>query len=790
MRNFKFSPIFCALIGAGAVAFLPPCAQAQTPPAQHGSSSKPKHVEKLTKIEVIARELTITRIPMRSAYSVSIIGPSAIRFASPMLDVQNLLQRTPSINVRTPAPNGVRTNITFRSFNSGQFSETFAGVPINGVFNGGTTNAASDRNSIPLTLNNISSVNVYRGINNPAVNAYNSLGGTIAFEPRQPGPKPDASVTMGGGSFSTWFYGITANTGSIAGVRSLISINHNTSAGWQANSGNRNLNINYSGVLPYADDAGELYAYAIYNKNTGFTPHSIPVPLLQQFGYSYGWPLNYSNSYNRDHSGTYIIGDKMQVNKVFSFNARFYARDNVYNRVSYANPAFIQSATQPYFLPNTPNLPPFWIPNYFYPGYPGYPNGPTYNPVTLFGPPNALGGYPGMAYHTYMNSTQQTGFIPHFTLKLPHNLVQFGGAYSHTKLFSAEFWYGANPMPLVNGYNDAWWENDWRTLGSAFVQDQISLFGGKVHVTPGLKYLYSRTYDEDQIGFFYPITGAVSDSEHFVSPTLGINWRPIRHVSLYAAWGENMKFPNIGAYYGNIGQTNALGQYVVVPLNVKPEYVRDFEVGARYEAHGFQGSLNGYRENFTNTFISVTNPVTLVSTTTNGGRSTYMGLELDAQQTLHTTDYGDFSLFGNLSLNKAYFSSSFNYFGTQVNPGMPLANVPRHLANLGVGWKRGSWRANINLHYASSQYLNQLTSGLASAVTIPGYAVTDLGIRDTLDLGMGMLKDVKLALHIDNVFNRHYDVTGFEYTTFTGMPYSSVLMEEPRAYFASATFDF
>ncbi|WP_298189260.1 hypothetical protein, partial [Metallibacterium sp.] len=94
MRIYKFSPIFCALIGAGAVAFLPACAQAQTPPAPHGSTSTPKPVEKLSKIEVIARELTITRIPMRSAYSVSIIGPSAIRFASPMLDVQNLLQRT------------------------------------------------------------------------------------------------------------------------------------------------------------------------------------------------------------------------------------------------------------------------------------------------------------------------------------------------------------------------------------------------------------------------------------------------------------------------------------------------------------------------------------------------------------------------------------------------------------------------------------------------------------------------------------------------------------------------
>ncbi|MHB8310855.1 MAG: TonB-dependent receptor, partial [Metallibacterium sp.] len=680
MHQYKRSALFFALASTGLMSLLPLGALAQTTAASSSAtdqpastkSGTPKPVEKLSKIEVIARELTITRIPMRSAYSVSIIGPSAIRFASPMLDVQNLLQRTPSINVRTPAPNGVRTNITFRAFNSGQFSETFAGVPINGVFNAGTTNAASDRNAIPLTLNNISSVNVYRGINNPAVNSYNSLGGTIAFEPRQPGPKPDASVTMGGGSFSTWFYGITANTGSIAGVRSLISISHNTSAGWQANSGNRNLNINYSGVLPYADGAGELYAYAIYNTNTGFTPHSIPVPLLQQFGYGYGWPLSWTNSYNKSHVGTYILGDKMQVNKVFSFNTRFYAIDKVYNRVSYANPAFIQSATQPYSLPNTPG--------WYFPYLTQLP----YNPAATFPFPVSacvFTGYQtvgcpyiaGIDYHTYMNSAQQFGFIPHFTLNLPHNLVQFGGAYSHTHLFSAEFWYGANPMPLVNGYNDAWYENDTRTLASVFVQDQISLFGGKVHVTPGLKYLYAKTYDEDQVGFFYPIMGALQDTEHFTSPTLGINWRPIRHVSLYAAWGENMKFPNISAYYGNIGESNAAGIPVVVPLNLKPEYVRDFEVGARYEAHGFQGSLNGYRENFTNTFISVTNPVSQLTTTVNGGKSTYSGIELDAQQTLHTTDYGDFSIFGNLSLNKAYFSSSFNYFGTQVNPGMPLA---------------------------------------------------------------------------------------------------------------------
>ncbi|EQD49283.1 TonB-dependent receptor, partial [mine drainage metagenome] len=126
----------------------------------------------------------------------------------------------------------------------------------------------------------------------------------------------------------------------------------------------------------------------------------------------------------------------------------------------------------------------------------------------------------------------------------------------------------------------------------------------------------------------------------------------------------------------------------------------------------------------------------------------------------------------------------------QVNPGMPLTYRPQHLANIGAGWHLGSWRAEANLHYASSQYLPNLITGLASNITSPGYAVTDFAIRDTVNLGMGMLKNVKLALHIDNVFNRHYDVTGFLNTNYFGNPYMSLLMEEPRAYFASATFDF
>lgn len=793
MKTLRHLPLYQALLTAGLFAAALPGAHAASagkpqprPIAASTAHTTPgkKKVRNLSAVQVIARELTLTRIPMNSAFSASVIGPSAIRFASPMLSVQSLLERTPSINVRTPAANSVRTNITFRAFSSGQFSETFDGVSINDPFNGGTTNSASTRNNIPLTLNDVDSVNVYRGINNPAVTSYNSLGGTIAFQPRDPDAKASASATIGGGSFDTWFYGLTANTGDIGGVRSLISIAHNSSSGWQDNAGNRNTNVYYAGQLPYDNGNGTLYAYAIYNANRGFTPHTVPLPLIQQHGYHYGWPLDWSNSYNKDHGGTYILGDRMWINDTLSFNVRAYARDVNYQRISYSNPAFAQSATQPYALPNQAGDYSFWLSNGA---------GPTYDPAATFGSNVA-----GNAYHTYIYTTRQYGIMPHFTLELPNNEVKFGADYSHTKLHSAEYWYGAHSMPLTTGYNDAWDEHDSRDLGSFFVQDEISLLDDTLHVTPGVKYLFSKTRDFDNVGFFYPIDGSVSDKEHYTSPTIGINWRPMEHLSLYAAWGKTAKFPGIAAYYNNVGQSNAAGQAVVVPLHVSPEYVRDLEAGVRYEQGGFQGAVNLYRENFANTFIQSTDPATGLSSTTNGGSSRYEGAELDLQDSLRTS-FGGFSIYGNVAENKAYFTSNFTVAnssgvaaaaGQTVRSGQPLAGVPKHLANLGIGWKWHGWRVNVSEHYSGSQYVNEYNAGVPSAETIPSYAVTNLTVRDTVHIGDGMWKDVKLALYVDNVLDRHYYTFGYGDTTYAGTPFVRAIYEEPRAYFASATVDF
>ena len=75
------------------------------------------------------------------------------------------------------------------AFVDGQFGETFAGIPRSDAFNAGVTNQAENSNNVPLTTRDIEGVDVYRGVNNPAVNPTNPFGGTINYRPRQPSDK-------------------------------------------------------------------------------------------------------------------------------------------------------------------------------------------------------------------------------------------------------------------------------------------------------------------------------------------------------------------------------------------------------------------------------------------------------------------------------------------------------------------------------------------------------------------------------------------------------------------------
>jgi iron complex outermembrane receptor protein len=695
----------------------------------------------LEEVVVTGQHLTAPKfVPLETTYSEGTITAEELRTLSPgpSTTVETLLNKQPSIIAFTDGPLGTRTNINFRAFNSGEFAQTYDGVALNDLFNGAVTNQASNINNVLLRPSNVDSVEIYRGINNPAVNSYNSLGGTIDFLPRRPAGKFDAEVTGSYGSFATAVTRAAVNFDDFHGLNQLLSYEYAKSDGWSSNTNDRNNNFYYSADMAQAN-GDRLSAFAVFNENTGYTPFNMPVPLLETNGDYYQWPKSWTYEYDKNTNWLAIADYLAHLSDSVLVRNKIFGGASDYKRTSFSNPAYQESATQIYNLENDPvggSPPTFWLPN------------PSYDPNAVFGSLAA-----GTDYHFYGYKTWGAGDSVSAILLLPKNTVTIGGNVTYGELYSREYWYGTFDMPQVLGYNDAWDEHDRRTLFSAYAQDEIGLFDDNLHVTPGVKYVHANTSDHDAIGFYYSRPGTVGDSESFTSPTLGVNYKVNSDLAFYGAFGRNIKFPDITAYYNSVTSSG------IAPLVVKPEYVNDYELGARYRKGGYSAMLNVYRENFENTFINKIDPNTGLTTVSNGGSSRYQGVEAQLAADLGRTAIGDWSGYLNYAYNEAKFTRTFTtYAGISVVAGTPLANVPRQLLSAGIVWQMAGWRADIEVRHVGLQYIDQY-SGTPNATnnSIPAYTLVNIGAAKTLDLqGAAGFKSLRIALNLDNLFDKYY----------------------------------
>ena len=773
MKSFMVRASWLALsVALAAAASAHAADSAAAGSASADSSSTGSGSTTVTGVTVLGAQEVVrtapTAPPLNTPYSVTTITHADIQNISSgaTVSLQTMLVNQPSVFAYNSGPLGTGGTIFYRAFNSGEFAQTFDGVALNDIFNGGVTGQASTYDSVVLIPYNIDSVQLYHGINNPAVNSYNSLGGTINYLARLPSATPGGEIGGGYGSFDSSDFHVALNTGDIDGIRQTLTFDHGESSGWTPNTPTRNTNVYYAGSYDGAN-GDHLNVILAWDRSDAHTPFDMPAQLLQANGGFYQWPSSVSYEKDKDTRflgivyfsapwGSHVIVD----NKVFG---GFYD----YTRTSYANPAYDESASQPYKLWSQSTGCAYWLASCYGP----YPNGPYYDPAAVFGSTHL-----GTDYHYYGYDTWGIGEQPTVTITEPHNKIVVGGNITFSGLRSREYWYGAYNMPLVTGYNDAWDEDDERTLGSVFVQDEIKLLNDTLTLTPGIKWLYARTQDSDAIGFYYPYGGTVGDTETAWSPTIGLNYQPTQNVSVSFAWGQSVRFPDISAYYGDVpADTSESGQPAFTPptIRVKPEHVNDFELGAKYQQGGFAAELNLYRVDISNLFVDAYDSDTGETVVSNGGSARYQGIELRLTEDWKTDHWGDFRGFVNFSYSDAKYTSSFcadtvgvslSQAGGYCDPynvlaGEPMPDVPKYLVSAGVTWDYKDWTAQLTGRYIGQQYVIDYDDGApdANRPTIPGYFIADFHLAKTFEIkGAPVVKSIKISFDIDNLFNKYY----------------------------------
>ncbi|QER46027.1 TonB-dependent receptor [Acidithiobacillus caldus] len=677
--------------------------------------------------------------------AVTAVSKKTVKHAAPSANFQSVLKDVPGMNVISSGPGNLSATdneFTYQGFTSAQMASNFDGVPIINTFRGGAGGTGDDHAFTPLSMGQFSSVKVYSGANQPSQNGINSLGGTISYEPSLPTSRFYFDLNGSGGKYNNiggeYTSGISINSGIIPGTKTemLFKYSYTHAPSFQRNV-YADINSYYGAIVqPYDHGLSQLKLIALYNNEQARQPSLVPLSLLDRFGSSYQPPLNVAYSATHTQAVNIILSWKSILNRYMLAKTKFFVEQQDDNRTSFTNSA--------YYDPN----------HYGYAFYQGYPVGtdlepyaapPTannlYNPVALFG--SAVNG---TQYHNYIDNIHSFGFLPSITFFIPHNTVQFGALSDFSQDHSAEYWYGSSPVPDIEGYNDAWNEHDQRNYNYIYLQDNISLLRGRLHLYPGVKYNIVSTGDDDQAGYYYTFGGHVGNTYYFTEPSFGISYSPLREINLFFSAGRTNKVPNISAYYSVIGAGPIPG-----PITVQPEGDTSYDFGIRYSGPMLRASLSFFRRNFTNIFSEFYDAATGQTFEYNNGSALYQGLTFVASAPI---EYG-FSLFGSYNYTSAkYTKLSVGANGTAY-PGEYRPYIPTYTASAGLRFKKGNLYASLDGHFVGRQYI-ATNKGETIGLTLPSYDTLDFTASYKYPVNYGGIKSILFSLYADNILNNNY----------------------------------
>ncbi len=739
------SPCMALVPCAALMAISPALARAQNYSSgtqqSDSVSSQPKvHLKKVT---IVAPERAVATV---SATKVEHISPGS--------SLMSVLRNTPGFNILSTGPGNLTASdnvFTLDGFNSDQVGTTFDGVPFVNPFLGGIYGQGDNHGVTPLTTRQFGSVQVFSGANSPAQTSIASLGGTINFLPRMPTSQFGVQLMGGAGSYtghgSTSTEGVQVNSGAIetlGGLRVLGSYYHTNVTGYQAYT-HASIDSYYLAALQ-PTSSGHVKFIFVSNNEQSRPSDAVPVAILQRQGEYFGYPPSVDDNWSSSRATTAILSLKSLLNPITIGEVKFFYNGQANDRTGFAN-ALYSGGYLGYRLPTAVKTcgalnayEPSSVPPSLYPN--------LYNcsvAEQMFGSAAA-----GTQYQRYVDNYENTGALARLVLLFPDNTVTIGADAMFASELSQEAWFGRAPVPMVVGYNMAWLEHDGRNQYDGFIQDDISLLHGRLHIHPGDKYNYVPMYSNDDAGYYYDYPGEVHEQYVFNEPSLGIEYSVTRHLNAHVIYGRTYKTPNISALYSVIGKSQQ-----PAPVTVQPEYVDSIDAGLSYKSQYGEASIAVFDRRFQNIFSSNYNDITGITVLYNSGTAEYKGFTVGGQVPLPH----HLALQANFGYTDAKYTNSFTGPNGSVKAGQWRPDVPEDTGTLALDYAAGPWYGSVGAHLVGAQYLAYNT-GATSTTRLPAYTTVDANVAYTWQLNR-MLRDVKVEVHADNLFDNKSVLYGY-----------------------------
>ncbi|NKE46181.1 TonB-dependent hemoglobin/transferrin/lactoferrin family receptor [Roseomonas frigidaquae] len=269
---------------------------------------------------------------------------------------------------------------------------------------------------------------------------------------------------------------------------------------------------------------------------------------------------------------------------------------------------------------------------------------------------------------------------------------------------------GVRTVTRAGGFNFS--NADTRRI-DGFAQDEITLFGGRLTLVPGLRYSTTRISPRPD-GDYKPVAGAeprVQDDSN-VSLGLGAIWRLDEVFSLYANYGEGFKQPTAEQLYTSLPSTT----FNLVPNpGLRPEEVTSVEGGIRMQLPNAYASLGVFRADYTDfiqSFVSI--PGTIDITYQNLSEVTVQGVEFAGGWRFAR----DWTLNGAASWQEGTQRATPGAARTAFDGARPLT------ATAGVTYDNRDLRTSVTLN---GTYAAEVTEASSSQLYMPkSYQVFDL----------------------------------------------------------------